>query len=185
VPGGGTVQGGIDQGRLRTNNCYALNNPSLSGLAGAPHNSSFCDVRPPFEAQVKFLAVYPLPWAGIQIGAGYQNVPGPQILANYTATNAVVAPSLGRNLSSGVNGTATLSLIPPGTQYGARAQQLDLSVRKRFNVSSARLLATLDVYNALNRSDVLSYNNTFGPNWLRPTAILTGRWAKFGAQFDF
>jgi hypothetical protein len=183
--GGGTVQGGIDQGRLRTNNCYALDNASLSGLAGAPHESDYCDVRPPWQPQVKFLAVYPLPWAEIQIGAGYQNVPGPQILANYSATSAEVAPTLGRSLSSGPNGTATLSLIPPGTRYGARAQQLDISFRKPFRLQRGRLLATIDVYNALNRSDVLSYNNTYGPAWLRPTAILAGRWAKFGAQWDF
>ena len=50
---------------------------------------------------------------------------------------------------------------------------------------NGRLVGTLDIYNALNRSDVITYNNTFGPSWLRPTAILTGRWLKFGAQFDF
>jgi hypothetical protein len=184
--GGGTVQGGVDQGRLRTNNCYALNNPQLSGLAGAPHIEAFCDVRPPLQAQVKFLGAYPLPWQDIQIGLGYQNIPGPQILASYTATNAVIAPSLGRNLSSGPNGTATLGIIAPGTQYGARVQQLDISFRKMFRLpSTGRLLATVDIYNALNRSDVITYNNTYGPAWLRPTAILTGRWLKFGAQLTF
>jgi hypothetical protein len=185
LPRGGTAQGGIDQGRLRTNNCYALDNPSLSGLGGAPNIAAYCDVRPPMQAQLKFLAVYPLPWAGIQISAGYQNVPGPQISANYSATSAQIAPSLGRPLSSGANGTATLSLIPPGTEYGSRAQQLDIGFRKSFRLQRGRLLATVDIYNALNRSDVISYNNTYGPAWLRPTAILTGRWAKFGAQFDF
>ena len=185
LPKGGTIQGGIDQGRLRTNNCYALDRPNLSGLSGAPNTKDFCDVRPPWQAQIKLLGVYPLPWGGIQIGAGYQNVPGPQILANYSANNAAIAPSLGRNLSSGVNGTATLSLIAPGTVYGARAQQLDMSLRKTVPMPAGRLLATMDVYNVLNRSDVISYNNTFGPAWLRPTAILTGRWVKFGLQFDF
>jgi hypothetical protein len=185
LPGSGTVQGGIDQGRLRTNNCYALDNPQLSGLAGAAHTRAYCDVRPPMQAQVKFLAVYPIPRADVQVGAAYQNVPGPQITANYTATNAQIAPSLGRNLSSGGNGTATLSLIPPGTMYGARAQQLDISLRRTFRLPTGRVLATVDIYNALNRSDVISYNNTYGPAWLRPTAIQTGRWFKFGAQFDF
>jgi hypothetical protein len=185
VKGGGTIQGGIDQGRLRTNNCYALDNPQLSGLAGAAHTRAYCDVRPPMQAQVKFLAVYPIPRADVQVGAAYQNVPGPQITANYTATNAQIAPSLGRNLSSGGNGTATLSLIPPGTMYGARAQQLDISLRRTFRLPTGRVLATVDIYNALNRSDVISYNNTYGPAWLRPTAIQTGRWFKFGAQFDF
>ena len=34
------------------------------------------------------------------------------ITATYTARNAEIAPSLGRNLSSGANGTATVQLIP-------------------------------------------------------------------------
>ncbi len=140
-------------------------------------------MRPPLQPQIKFLGVYPLPWWDIQVGAAYQNLPGPQILASYTASSASIAPSLGRPLSSG--GTATLSIIPPGTMYGARAQQLDLSLRKPVKLQRSRLVATLDVYNALNRSDVITYNNTYGPAWLRPTAILTGRWLKFGAQFDF
>jgi hypothetical protein len=183
LPKGGTVQGGVDQGRLRTNNCYALGQPNLSGLAGSPNTSDYCDVRPPLQPQIKFLAVYPLPWADIQIGAAYQNLPGPQILASYSASSASIAPSLGRPLSSG--GTATLNIIPPGTLYGARAQQLDLSARKSVKLRNGRLVGTLDIYNALNRSDVITYNNTFGPAWQRPTAILTGRWLKFGAQLDF
>jgi len=183
LPKGGTVQGGVDQGRLRTNNCYVLGQPNLSGLAGSPNTSDYCDVRPPLQPQIKFLAVYPLPWADIQIGAAYQNLPGPQIQASYSASSASIAPSLGRPLSSG--GTATLNIIPPGTLYGARAQQLDLSARKSVKLRNGRLVGTLDIYNALNRSDVITYNNTFGPAWQRPTAILTGRWLKFGAQLDF
>ena len=66
-----------------------------------------------------------------------------------------------------------------------RAQQFDLSVRKSVKLGHGRVVGTLDIYNALNRSDVITYNNTYGPAWQRPTAILTGRWLKFGAQFDF
>ncbi len=40
LPKGGTLQGGVDQGRLRSNNCYALNQPNLSGLAGSPNTSA-------------------------------------------------------------------------------------------------------------------------------------------------
>ena len=36
------------------------------------------------------------------------------ITASYTARNSEIAPSLGRNLSSGANGTATVQLIPIG-----------------------------------------------------------------------
>jgi carboxypeptidase family protein len=185
LPRGVRVQGGVDDGRLRTNNCYALNQPQLSGLAGAPNIDAFCDVRPPFQAQVKLLGVYPLPWYDIMLSAAYQNLPGPQITATYTATNAQIAPSLGRNLSAGANGTATLSIIPPGMLYGGRVQELDFSLRKRAKIQSMRVTGSVDVYNVLNRSDITGYNTTFGPVWLRPTNLLSGRWVKFGVQLDF
>jgi hypothetical protein len=180
-----TLTGGVDDGRLRTNNCYVLNQPNLSGLAGSPNTSAYCNVRPPFQPQVKVLAVYPLPWWGVQTSASYQNLTGPSITASYTATNAQIAPSLGRNLSSGANGNATLQIIAPGTVYGARAQELDVNLRKFIKVGHGRVSGNIDIFNVLNRSDVLSYNTTYGPAWLRPTGILTGRWLKFGAQFDF
>jgi hypothetical protein len=42
-----------------------------------------------------------------------------------------------------------------------------------------------DVYNAMNASPVISVNTTYGPNWLKPTQILVGRFVKLGAQLDF
>jgi hypothetical protein len=53
---------------------------------------------------------------GIQVSATWQSNPGPQIAANYVASNAVIAAGpqpLGRNLSGGAN--VTVNLIPPGT----------------------------------------------------------------------
>jgi hypothetical protein len=185
LPKGGRLQGGIDDGRLRTNNCYVLNQPQLSGLAGSPNTNAYCDVRPPFQAQIKFLAVYPLKWQDLFVSAAYQGLPGPQITATYTATNAQIAPSLGRNLSSGVNGNAALQIIPPGTVYGDRAQELDVSLKKPIKVQGLRIMGSVDVYNILNRSDITGFNTTYGPAWLRPTTILSGRWVKFGLQMDF
>jgi hypothetical protein len=184
LPRSGVVQGGVDQGRQRTNNCYALDQPNLSGLGGQPNITASCDVRPPWQPQIKFLASYPMPF-GVQLGVGYQSLPGPQVTASYTALNAQIVPSLGRNLSSGANGTATLQIFPPGTLYGARAQELDISFRKAFTAGRSRIIGTADVFNVLNRSDVLTYNNTFGPAWQRPTSILTARWLKLGVQVDF
>jgi hypothetical protein len=44
-----------------------------------------------------------------------------------------------------------------------------------------------DLYNLLNSSAVLSYNQNFVPNvsWLRPTLLLTSRFAKISATIDF
>jgi outer membrane receptor protein involved in Fe transport len=47
------------------------------------------------------------------------------------------------------------------------------------------LSTNLDVSNLFNASATTAVNTTFGPNWLRPTQIQQGRWAKLGVQFDF
>ena len=149
----------------------------------APRTSAFCDVRPPFQPNVKLLVVYPLPWYGIQTAATVQSLPGPQIAATYSITSAIAAPSLGRNLSAG---NATVDLIPPGTVYGDRLNQLDFRASKIFKFSTkARIQGNVDLYNLFNANPVLALNNTYGSAWQRPLQILQGRLLKFSAQLDF
>jgi hypothetical protein len=131
------------------------------------------------------LGVYPLPWSGVQLAATFQSLPGPQITAGRTYTNAEIKPSLGRNLATGANGTATVQLIAPGTMYDERLYQVDFRASKIFRLGTRRVQANVDLYNAMNASSILSINTTYGSNWLRPTGILQGRLLKFGAQFDF
>ena len=197
LPRGVVVQGGASLGRERTSNCYAKDNLSLVAFntgtaftAGTPRLEAYCDVRPPFQPNIKALIVYPLPW-GVQASATYQGLPGPMILANAAIGNAAIAPSLGRNLSAcPATGTCTstvsVSLIPPGTVYGDRLNQVDVRFSKSISLAgSRRVQGMVDVYNMLNGSAVLSQNNTFGAAWQRPTQILQARLVKFGVQFDF
>jgi hypothetical protein len=171
------VQGGTSTGRTLTDSCFIVDSPQ------ALLN---CRTAPPFQTQIKVLGVYPLPWAGIQTSATYQSLPGPQITASRVYTNAEVRGSLGRDLSSGANGTVTVPLIAPGTMFGDRMNQLDFRVSKIFRMpGNRRIQANLDLFNALNGSSVLAQNNTYGPSWLRPTNIIQGRLVKFGGQFDF
>jgi len=145
----------------------------------------FCHVDPPFQTQVKLLGSVPLPWA-IAASAAFQNVPGPQITAGYVATNAQIAPSLGRNLAAGANATATLQLIAPGTLYGDRLNQLDARLSRTFKFGTNRSIQALfDFYNLLNVGPVLVLNNTFGAAWQTPTAILSGRLLKLGVHVNF
>jgi hypothetical protein len=157
---------------------------SATGIS-APNTTAFCDIRPPFQTQLKIYGVYPLPWFGLQVGGALQSVPGPQITASYAATNAQITSSLGRNLSAGTAATVLVDLIPPGTLYGARINELDLNLKKIFKVSRFRFSPGVDVFNILNRSDVIALNTRYGPSWQQPTNILQGRWIKFGAQLDF
>lgn len=177
---GTLLQGGVGTGRTVTDNCFVVDSPEQA-------RSGFCHISPPWSAgtQVKFAAVYPLAY-GLQASANLQNMPGYPITATYVATNAEVAPSLGRNLSSGANGTVTINLIPNNTLFEKRFTQLDLRLTKAFKFNkTARLQGMFDVYNVLNSGSVLNSITRYGPTWLTPTRILGARLFKFGTQLDW
>jgi hypothetical protein len=195
------LQGGLSTGKTTLDKCATWNNPiwtnpiqsltSLAGQYGLPplgQVTAFCHMEEPFLSQVKFIASYPLPYS-VLVSAAVQSIPGQPIYANYLATNAVIAPSLGRNLSSGPNGTVTVNVIPPGAEYLDRINQLDLRGTKSFTVmKTRRVQAMVDFYNIFNANTVTtanpSYGNT-GSSWLKPIAILQGRFIKFGLSLSF
>jgi hypothetical protein len=202
LPRGGQASGGVSVGHEITDICEVAGKASVTyaSVAGVTASTSgtlvptygttssaftpstlYCRVEPPYQPDVKGLISYPLPWWGFTASATVQNRPGPQILATYTATNALVQ-NLGRNLNTG---SATTGLIAPGTLYGDRFTQVDVRFGKNFRFGTRRLAASMDVYNLLNSSAVLTQNNTVGPSWRSPTSILQGRLIKFGAQVDF
>ena len=142
---------------------------------------------PPWSAntQVKLAAVYPLP-GQFQAAANYQNMPGFPIAANVLATNADIAPSLGRNLAAGAAGTAVVDVLPANTLFEKRFNQVDLRLTRIFRFhQKGRLQARFDVYNITNSSSVLSSVSRIGAQWLRPTNVLGARTFKLGAQVDF
>jgi len=189
LPGGVVLSGGPSVGRTESNYCFTIDSPQGSGLPPNGGTSAagllYCDVKPPFQPNVKVLGVYPLPWQGIQFAATFQSLPGPQITAARTFTNAEIRPTLGRNLATGAAGTATIQMIAPGTMYDERLYQLDLRASNICRFGHHRLQANVDMYNAGNASSILGVNTTFGTNWLRPTSILQGRLVKLGGQWDF
>jgi hypothetical protein len=107
----------------------------------------------------------------------------PMISANYTATNAVVQPSLGRPLSGGA-ANVTVNIVEPGTMYGDRMNQLDVRMGRNVPIGRGRTMLNFDVYNVLNANAVLTENSAFG-RWRQPTNVLQGRLGKISLQFDF
>ena len=89
---------------------------------------------------------------GSHASATIQNRPGPQILATYTVNDTLVQ-NLGRNLSAG---TASTGLIAPGTLYGDRFTQMDVRFGKNFRWIRRADRASVDLYNLLNSSAVLT-----------------------------
>ncbi len=196
----GLLMAGVNTGKTVVNSCDLVrNNPQIalnisnvvtSGLnaggAGARANDDFCKVTNPWRGQTQFkLALnYTLP-LGLQASATYQNLPGIPIQALLPATNAQIAPSLGRNLSAGANAVQSIALIQPGTMFEDRITQLDVRLSKRISIGRFKVQGQFDIYNAFNASPILSENFTYGSAWLRPTAILGARLFKFGTQIDF
>jgi outer membrane receptor protein involved in Fe transport len=149
-----------------------------------PLTRDFCNVSTPWLTQLKLSSTFGLPF-GFRTGVTYQNIPGIPDFATYVATNAQIAPSLGRNLAAGTRGVVTVDLFAPYTRYEDRVTQLDLRFSRVFRVATQRVEAQFDVYNALNASPILSVNTRYGGSWLTPTEILAGRLFKFGMQYDF
>jgi hypothetical protein len=198
LPHGGLLQGGVNLGRSEVNACgVVLGRPDIvftqldipvqqaaNTTVVQPRSENYCDIKPPFNPNVKVLGSHGLIW-GLQASASYQNVPGPMILASQSIANAQIRPVLARNLAAGANATMTIDLVPPGTLYGERTNQVDLRFTKVFKMGSRRLNANFDMYNALNGNAVQVVVNTYGPNWQQPSAILPGRLFKFSGQLTF
>ena len=137
-------------------------------------------MQPPYQPDWKALVSYPLPWWGLHASATWQSRPGPQVLASHVVTSAET--TLGRPLTQG---TATVNLVAPGTQYGDRMNQVDVRVAKSVALPKGRLQATVSMFNVFNSNATLVWSTRYGPNWLTPTSILQGRLVKFGAQLTF
>jgi hypothetical protein len=197
---GVTFAGGTSTGQTVADSCdVRVHLPELAttttgtsafggGLTGSDVTpvSPYCHVAYGILTQFRGLSSYVVPKADIQLSAVVQSKSGAMLAANYVVPNSVVAPSLGRNLSGNAQ-NVTINLVQPGEMYGDRINQLDFRVAKILTVGRTRTLVAVDIYNALNSSAVLTYNNTFVPGgtWLQPLTILTPRFFKITAELVF
>jgi hypothetical protein len=182
---GALLRGGVSTGRVTQDTCgIVTSHPEVTVLTtiGAVQSTTMCHIQTPFLTQAKLLATYEIPKIDVDVAVTFQSLPGPLIAANFLATNALVQPSLGRPLSSGVN--ATVNIVTPGTLYGERLNQLDLRFTKALRFGRGRVRVNLDAYNALNGNAIRSINVNYG-SWLTPTAILDPRLYKISVQLDF
>jgi hypothetical protein len=182
-----TVQGGVDAGRQTYDVCevraqipeYTVTGTGINAISP---NNPWCHTERP-QAQFKLLGSYLVPKIGVQVSSTFQSIPGPEIAATFTATNAVITPSLGRPLSGGA-ANINVNLVEPGTMYGERLNQLDFRFGKVVRFGGSRAMFSLDLYNALNVDTVLTLNNAFA-TWQRPQSVMLARFAKIGVQLDF
>ena len=194
-----TLVGGTSTGQTVADNCdVRANLPELAttttgtsafgaGLvtSAVTTTSPYCHVAFGTLTQVRGLSSYMIPKIGVQLAATFQSKPGALLAANYAVPNSLVVPSLGRDLSGNAP-NVTVNLVAPGTMYGDRINELDFRVAKLLTFGRSRTFVALEVYNLLNSSAVLTYNNTFVPGgtWLQPLTILTPRFFKISAEIE-
>ena len=165
----------------------AVSTGNMASIAASIANQwipgQYCRQQSPFLTNVKLAGSYTVPRFDVLVSGTFRSVPGPEIYANYVATNAVIAPSLGRSLSGGV-ANLPVTIVEPGKIYGERLNQVDMRVGKILRFGRTKTSLNLDIYNLFNVNTVLTVNNAFA-TWQRPTSILLARFAKIGVQFDF
>jgi hypothetical protein len=213
LTGGILLGGGVDLGRSVNDACFNVNSPGAvaaslpgnlvaggAGLLSTPtpftattiNGQKICSIVTPFSGQLQFKAflTYPLPYDFV-VSAIWQNISGPTITATYTATNAEIAPSLGRDLAAcrgaaQCNATASVPLIAPQTMFDGRLTRLDLRLAKRFALSqTVRLQGNINVYNLFNGSASSTLNTNYGSLWLQPSLLQDGRMLQFSASLTF
>jgi hypothetical protein len=207
------VGGGVDTGRSVNNACFNVDSPGAvaaslpgnlaaggAGLLSTPtpftattiNGQKICSVVTPFrgQTQLKAFMTYPLPYDFI-LSAVFQNISGPTIVASYNATNAEIAPSLGRNLAACrgaavCNATAAVPLIVPQTMFDDRLSRLDLRLAKRVALTKTmHLQGNFNIYNVFNGSASSTLNTNYGPLWLQPSLLQDGRMVQFSANLSF
>jgi hypothetical protein len=179
------IQGGLD----------AINTAgSFMGTEIYPDGTRGCRREYPYRPDLKMSGSYTLPW-DVQLAGTYQfsrgiqtGGAGPSLLANWSMTNAVAAPMIGRNWT-GV-ASRIVGLMWEGQDYGKHnLNQLDIKLAKRFTVGKVRLRGDFDLYNVFNSSWPYTVTTTYTPGptsaWQRPTNVLQHRFFKFGGHISF
>jgi len=176
-----TIQGGLNTGSTVTNSCDIRGDlPEI-----APTNP-FCRENPGLVTRLTGLAAYTVPKIDVLLSGTFRSDQGTPLQAQWVVSSAEAAKTLGRPLSGGAP-NVTVNLLEPGEVWGDRVNVIDLRLAKILRFGRTRTNVGVDVYNLFNSSAVLNYNQAYNPvgTWLTPTTVVSGRFAKISAAFDF
>ena len=185
LPHDALIAGGFNTGRSVEDSCFVVN--SKQDLFN-------CNINPGFATNVKFYGIVPIP-GDFQVSWVFQRLsglPGRYVTGGlshsqvtYRASNAEIAPSLGRNLSKGASGSITIPIVAPGDVFFDSTHALDVRLTKAFFIGDVRIRGNVDFNNLYNTSGVQSYNTTFGSAFQRPLTVQPARYVKFSLQVGF
>jgi Carboxypeptidase regulatory-like domain len=205
-------QAGVSTGRSTADNCAVVaalpemltfGSVNAAGPLNAPGTSiaqQFCHEAEPWLTTFKAFESYTVPKIDVQVAATFRSVPGISgggnsiasgLAANFVATNAYLATNsnLGRLLTGTTAATqsVTLNIVDPASVYLDRDNELDLRFGKVVRYRALRGTINLDLFNALNKSTILTANAAYALAnnvWSAPTLITNPRLLKVSFTLD-
>ena len=196
------LQGGVATGRRTTDICGlqaalpeiifgSYTASRVEGIAGSEGNllaTDFCRAEENWLTNVSVFGSYTFPY-DIDISATFFSRPGTERKAIYRVPGADVLAGLGRSPTLGF---ASMNVIPPGTVYGDRLNQLDFRVSRVFDFDvTGNLRASFDLFNVFNANAVSREQYGINPalgaadQYLTPLGVQPGRLAKISFQYNF
>jgi hypothetical protein len=175
----------------------------LGGVAQWPQQ--FCHRESGWKTNLKGLASYTIPKIDVLLSGTFRSLPYPgnefpsvqsQSLGG-TATGLFLGipgvdnTTLGRPLASGIP-VEFLQIVEPGKLYGDRLSSVDLRFGKILRYGNSRTMINFDVYNLFNSNTTEVFQRTYSApsttprsTYLDPLQIMSARFFKISAQFDF
>lgn len=182
LPNGSVVFGGWTASRNIEVTCDQYNPNGLAAndlyfSISFQRGGRFCDEREldiPFRHDFKIAGTLPLPY-GVEFSGTVVSFAGNETQVVWNMP-----------ISAFPNGDRTqatlVRLTAPGTLYLERWNQVDVAIKKSFQLGGYQLTAQADVYNALNGANVTTETQTFGSSLAFPNTILQGRLLRLVAQ---
>jgi hypothetical protein len=183
-----TFSGGTSTGKVVDDYCAIR--------AAVPENyqlNPYCHRESPIQTSFQGLATYTIPHVDVLLSSVFKDRPNEStdqlagsLSANYTpspAALAAAAAQIGRTLTP-VFGS--VNLVTPGSLYGPRIRQIDLSAKKIIRLGNQRLTAGVDIYNIMNNNVTLGFAQTFIPGaagWETPTSYMNPRVFRLSAEY--
>jgi hypothetical protein len=190
-------QGGVGSGTQRTDYCEVrAASPEWTVIGAQSPNNPWCNTSTGFITRYTGLGSYTVPKVDLLVSGTFRSDAGAPLSANWTILNTnpqwtSIISQLGRAPSNNAT-SIVVNVVEPGTLYGDRVNEFDARVAKIIRIGRTRTNIGFDLYNLLNSSAILSYNNNFSPvittgaaAWLSPASVLQPRFWKFSVQVDF
>jgi hypothetical protein len=187
LPRGGNLFAGLAADRTIRVNCEApfapvgvLTSDTSAVRIPDPNAQLNCDqsvFHIPLRRDLKLVGTYPLAF-GFSVGAVLQSYAGAEVPVSWSVP-ASVFPNGKRTQA------ITVVISDPGSRYLDRWNQLDFSLKRSFHVQRVHVDASLDMFNALNSSVVLTQNQNFGSLLGAPTSILQPRLFRISSMLKF